>query len=254
MVPNICCRLIGQNTGKSALAIFNHTENTFDLVEKPSKHKRDGINPRNEEQALAYALATNPNIEIMTLSGKAGTGKSLIALKAGYEQLGKSNGYDRMCIFRPTREIGEPLGFLPGTLEEKFAPWQRPILSNLQLIIEEGESRKSDYLESLITDGKIEILPINYLRGATIHKAFVIVDEAQNMTPHEMKTVVTRAGERSKLVINGDLFQVDGKFLDKESNGLAHVIHRFPGQDTYGHLRLTKGERSRLAELAASLL
>ena len=266
--PNLCCRLIGRTTERIVLALFKKDQGIFRLVPKPPQDKR-GVWPRNERQSLAFALSFDPSIKIVTLAGKAGTGKSLMAILAAWKSVITANRHDglnntvikdeknsgtildKIVVYRPTQSIGKELGFLPGTLEEKIAPWQRPILDSLNLIMEEEGS--SERLEDLIQK-RIKILPINHIRGVSDNHAIVIIDDAQNFAPKEMKALITRAGKDTKLIITGDLGQVDTDYLDPESNGFAHVITKFFGKSIHGHLQLIKGERSELAELAADIL
>ncbi len=266
LYPNMPCRLTGRNARNTALAVYKKSDNAFHLVGKPSKDAKKGIVPRNDEQAFALYLAMDPTIQVVALSGQAGTGKSLMALLAGWRQviLSEYRGANvdpqqmpnlgRILVFRPTHEIGKELGFLPGTLEEKIAPWQRPTLSNLALLAEKFTGGVDHDIARLMQDQKIEILPINHIRGDTANHTFMIVDDAQNLTPHEMKAIITRVGQGTKVIINGDLEQVDVSFLGPTSNGFAHVISKFHGWSKYAHLRLTKGERSEVAEYAAKIL
>jgi len=272
--PNLCCRLIGEN-GKTTLAIYKHEGGLFHLVGKPSlDNKKEGIHPRNDEQAFALKLGMDSSIKIVTLSGAAGTGKSLMAILAGYKLINGKGSFSggqvdiekfnpkKLVIFRPTYELGKELGFLPGSMDEKFAPWQRPAISNLRLVAEETEEEKGSEeenggrLKRLMENGSVEILPINYIRGDTLHHSFIIVDDAQNLTPHEIKAVITRVGEGSKIIINGDMRQVDVSFLGPDTNGLAHVVAKCVPKKwpKYAHLQLFKGERSEVAEFAAEIL
>lgn len=248
--PNVCCTL---ETGskKSALAIFKKKDGLLRLVEKPRMRdvrKRD-IAPRNEKQCFAYDMVMDEDIVLATFVGKAGTGKTLMALLAGVELLRKGK-FKKIIVFRPNVEVGEPMGFLPGNIQEKFEPWAKPIVECLNFALN-GSGQTA---VSLLEKGELEIQPFNYIRGATYMDALVIVDETQNLTPGVVKTAVTRLGERSKMVLTGDLAQIDNRFLDARSNGLAHVIMRFPGQEMYGHLMFTKSERSNIAEIAATIL
>ncbi|MEI6397028.1 MAG: PhoH family protein [Candidatus Taylorbacteria bacterium] len=266
LYSNECCRLRGCNNGKSALAIYNSHDKTFRLVDKPSiKRPEVGVVPRNEEQSFALALAMDPSIGILTFSGDAGTGKSLMALLAGWNHVIKpgsnyrgadvnshpENDCSRILVLRPTHELGNEIGFLPGTLEEKFAPWQRPTFTSLKLLA--GKNHKAE-IARLMQEDKIEISCINHMRGDTVNNAFMIIDDAQNFSPKEMKAIITRVGQGTKVIINGDLNQVDVEELGPTSNGFAHAISRFHGQQGCAHLRLLKGERSWIAELAAKIL
>jgi PhoH-like ATPase len=272
--PNSCWRFKGEQGGRTVLAVYKHTDRTFRLVHKgKNENQKKGVQPRNDEQALALSLCLDPTIDLVTLCGKAGCGKSLMSLLAAWkiviEGVEPQTDFEerviderrtdvdsapikpeRIVIYTPTRELGPELGFLPGTLEEKIVPWQRPTMSNLRLIAE-GSGRD---LDALIDEKKIEILPITHIRGDTVNGAMMIVRDAQNLTPHEAKAVVTRVGQGTRLFVEGDLLQVDVHFLDAQSNGLAHVINKFPGQPRYGHIQLIKGERSDLAALAAEIL
>jgi len=261
VMPNQGCKLIEKSSGKNALALFKKSQNAFCVVDKPSKFT-GRVNPKNEEQALAYNMASDTEIKLLTFSGTAGTGKTLMALLAAYHQLG--NPYDKIIIFRPTKEVGDPLGFLPGDLPEKFAPWTRPIISNLKLIAG-GQQSASDTngadkggryspIAEMLRAELIEMLPINHVRGDTFHNSLIIIDEGQNLTTHQIKTVITRAGEGSKVIVTGDLEQIDDPYLDARSSGLSKVISVFPGDEMFGHLKLIKGERSHLAEVAAKKL
>jgi PhoH-like ATPase len=269
--PNACLRLVGKQDGRKALAIFDKNGSRLHLVPKlkNQNERGSGISPRNEEQAFALAMACYQNARIVTLSGRAGTGKSFMALLAGWTLLhsqkqrdfeakavetAESGHHDtRMIVFRPTREVGPELGFLPGTLEEKIAPWAQPVWERLNLIASENASG-TDHLEALIRAGRIQILSITHLRGATLDNAYIVVDDAQNYDPDEMKTLVTRVGEGARIVLTGDPSQVDTSYLDAYSNGFSHVISKFTGRDMHGHVGLVKGERSPLAELAAEIL
>lgn len=262
LASNQCCLISAGE--KSILGIYKKSINKFRLVKKTRLDEKDKkkIKPINMEQIFAYALMIDPDISIVSLVGKAGTGKTLMALLAGYEQLDER--YERILIYRPNIEIGQPLGFLPGDVEEKFSPWMEPILDNLRLIIKDNgkdytgkhKECKSDFsiLGEMVKNKLIDISPINFARGRSLNNTFVIIDEAQNIRPKDMKTLITRMGRGSKVILNGDVEQVDDPYLDGISNGLSHLIHKFKGDEVFGHIILTKGERSLLAEKAARLL
>jgi predicted ribonuclease YlaK len=187
--------------------------------------------------------------------GPAGTGKTYLAMAMAVSALTK-NQVNRIILTRPAVEAGEALGFLPGDLEEKLSPWMQPIFDNVELLlgaVEEGSKRKRGYKE-LVDLGLLEIEALTYIRGRSIPKQYMIVDEAQNLTPHEIKTIVTRAGEGTKIILTGDPYQIDNPYIDSASNGLTYVVEKFKGEEIAGHVTLTKGERSCLAELAANLL
>ena len=246
----------------------------FRLVRKPDSDR--GIVPMNVEQQFALALLSDPDIPLVTLVGKAGSGKTLMALLAGYLQL--REGYGRLLIYRPNIEIGQSLGYLPGSLEEKFAPWTRPVFDNLELVLrgqsrtgmaagfeerskggsreakKEEAARHHTDIQDLLAREVVQIAPISHLRGRSIHDAFIIADEAQNMNHHEVKTLLTRSGQGTKIVFTGDPDQVDLPDSSSITNGLIHLVERFKGQEEFGHITMTTTVRSRLAALAANLL
>lgn len=195
----------------------------------------------------------------MTLVGKAGTGKTLLAIAAGVQKVADERLYSRLLIARPIVPMGRDLGYLPGDLIEKLTPWMQPLYDNFDLIFNTQDSRgKPEHWrrghEEMQDQGLLQIEPLTYIRGRTIPKQYLIVDEAQNLTPHEVKTILTRAGEGTKIVLTGDPDQIDNPYVDAASNGLTYVIERFKGEAIAGHITLYKGERSELAERAALLL
>ena len=215
-----------------------------------------GIHPRNREQQFAFDMLLNDDIQLVTLVGKAGTGKTLLAIAAGLHKSADEGQYSRLLVSRPIFPLGRDIGFLPGDIDEKLSPWMQPIFDNVELLlgaVEEGSKRKRGYKE-LVDLGLLEIEPLTYIRGRSIPKQYMIVDEAQNLTPHEIKTIVTRAGEGTKIILTGDPYQIDNPYVDSSSNGLTYVVEKFKGEDISGHVTLDKGERSCLAELAANLL
>ena len=215
-----------------------------------------GIHPRNREQQFAFDLLLNDDIPLVSLVGKAGTGKTLLAIAAGLVKTADESAYNRLLVSRPVYPMGRDLGFLPGDIEDKLAPWMQPIFDNVELLLssyDEGGNRKRGYRE-LIDLGLMEIEPLTYIRGRSIPKQYMIVDEAQNLTPHEIKTIITRAGEGTKIILTGDPYQIDNPYVDSASNGLSFSVERLKGQELTAHTTLTKGERSELAELAANLL
>jgi PhoH-like ATPase len=223
---------------------------------RPPKEGLWGIHPRNREQQFALDLLLNDDIQLVTLVGKAGTGKTLLAIAAGLHKAADEGTYSRLLVSRPIFPLGRDLGFLPGDVEEKLAPWMQPIFDNVELLlgmVDERGRRKRGYKE-LVEMGILEIEPLTYIRGRSIPKQYMIVDEAQNLTPHEIKTIVTRAGEGTKIILTGDPYQIDNPYVDSSSNGLTYAVEKFKGQEIAGHVTLTKGERSPLAELAANLL
>lgn len=224
-----------------------------------------GISPRNVEQRMALSLLMDPDVELVTLVGKAGTGKTFLALAAGLAQLALGSpdeGYSRLLLSKPVVPMGNDIGFLPGDFEEKMQPWMMSFFDNLDQLIDgdddagtrKGATRPEKGWETLFKNGQIEVQAIHSIRGRSISKAFMVIDEAQNLTPHEVKTIITRAANGTKVVLAGDPFQVDNPFLDQHSNGLVYVAERLKGSTMTGSVFFSKGERSRLAELAATRL
>ncbi len=214
-----------------------------------------GIKPLNKEQRFAMELLLDDSLDIVTLVGTAGTGKTLITLATGLQRTMDENAYRRMVVCRSIVPVGKDLGFLPGTKEEKLEAWMGAIYDNLAFLADrknpdEGEEKAHYLLDS----GKIEIASVTHMRGRSLPGQYMIVDDAQNLTPHEMKTILTRAGEGTKIVVTGDPYQIDTPYLDIESNGLTYLVDRLKGQPTHGHITFTKTERSRLADLASKLL
>ncbi len=249
LLANQCC--VFSSAEKTFLAIYKGEEG-FRRVNKPSKKPSlDGaILPKNIEQAFAYALCFDEDIDLVSLAGKAGTGKTLMAILAGYQQM-KLGRFDHVLVYRAQVELGEKMGFLPGTLDEKIAPWKYPILDSLLAIL--GKEGKSE-IKNLFEIGSISIEPINYIQGRTLRRSYVLIDEAQNMEPEDMKALITRAGNGTKMVLTGDVAQVRHPYLNSFSNGLTKVVQSLKEGKITGHVTLTKSERSRLAELAADLL
>ena len=213
-----------------------------------------GIRPRNDEQMMALDALLNPRIELVSLTGGAGTGKTLLALAAALEQ---EKEYEQIVLSRPAVVLGnQELGFLPGDQKAKMSPFLQPLMDNLNVIKEQfrPSSKEALRIESMLTQQKLVIEPLAYIRGRSLGKCFFIIDEAQNLTPHEMKTIITRAGEGTKMVFTGDIFQIDQPYLDQWSNGLTHLGEKMAGQKLFQHIFLRKGERSALSELAAKLL
>ncbi len=244
------------NPSHTALGRYDAvTQQLVPLIKAP-KEGVWGIHPRNREQQFAFDLLLNDDISLVSLVGKAGTGKTLLAIAAGLLKTADENAYNRLLVSRPVFPMGRDLGFLPGDVEEKLAPWMQPIFDNVELLLssyDEVGKRKRGYRE-LIDLGLMEIEPLTYIRGRSIPKQYMIVDEAQNLTPHEIKTIITRAGEGTKIILTGDPYQIDNPYVDSSSNGLTFSVERLKGQELAGHTTLSKGERSALAELAANLL
>ncbi len=256
-LPNQCLTLMDvANPSHTALARYNRAlRQAMPLLRAPNDGLW-GIHPRNREQQFAFDMLLNEDIQLVTLVGKAGTGKTLLAIAAGLHKSADEGQYSRLLVSRPIFPLGRDLGFLPGDIDEKLSPWMQPIFDNVELLlgaVEEGSKRKRGYKE-LVDLGLLEIEPLTYIRGRSIPKQYMIVDEAQNLTPHEIKTIITRAGEGTKIVLTGDPYQIDNPYIDSASNGLTYVVEKFKNEDIAGHVTLDKGERSCLAELAANLL
>ena len=215
-----------------------------------------GIKPRNREQHFGLDLLVNDDIKLVTLVGKAGTGKTLLALAAGLQKVTEEQVFSKLLVSRPIFPLGRDIGYLPGDIEEKLNPWMQPIYDNLDLLLGLNKTDKKDgrsYAE-LVDMGYVQIEPLTYIRGRSLPNVYMIVDEAQNLTPHEVKTIITRAGEGTKIILTGDPYQIDHPYLDSSNNGLTTVAERFKLEAIAGHVILTKGERSPLAELATQIL
>lgn len=244
------------NPSHSAIGRYDLMNQRLTTLLRVPKEGVWGIHPRNREQQFAFDLLLNDDVQLVSLVGKAGTGKTLLAIAAGLLKTADESVYSRLLVSRPVFPMGRDLGFLPGDVEEKLAPWMQPIFDNVELLlssVDEGGRRKHGYRE-LIDMGLMEIEPLTYIRGRSIPRQYMIVDEAQNLTPHEIKTIITRAGEGTKIVLTGDPYQIDNPYVDSASNGLIYAVERMKGQEIAGHMTLSKGERSPLAELAANLL
>jgi len=215
------------------------------------KHSAWGVKPRNKEQSFGLNLLRDPNVPLVSLIGKAGSGKTLLALSAGLEQVLEGRGdYKHLIVSRSVQPMGKDIGFLPGTMEEKMMPWIAPIRDNLKYLM--GNSNET--LDTYIEQGVIEIEALTYMRGRSIPNAYIIIDEAQNLTLHELKTIITRVGEGTKIVLTGDIEQIDNPYLDGVSNGLTYAIEKFKPYELSGHVTLVKGERSKIATLASKIL
>jgi PhoH-like ATPase len=246
---NECFILKGNSS--SVLARYEPKNNRVLRVEKKPAY---GIKPRNAEQTFSLNVLMDPNIQLVALTGKAGTGKTLLALAAAIE-LHKS--FDQILLARPIVALSNrDLGYLPGDASEKISPYMQPLFDNLSVIKHAFNPRSQEYqrIEELHKEEKLVITPLAYIRGRSLSNSFFIIDEAQNLTPHEIKTIITRAGEGTKMVFTGDLQQIDSPYLDMKSNGLAFMTDRMRNQDLFAHINLVKGERSYLAEMASNLL
>jgi PhoH-like ATPase len=239
----------------TALGRFDPNSSTI----VPLRVGREGVwrvRPRNLEQYFALDMLLSPEIHLLTLVGKAGTGKTLLAIAAGLQSVVQDAAYSRMLVSRPIFPMGRDVGYLPGTVEEKLNPWMQPIFDNLEYIFSSGRGRMSDHrnYEELVETGIIQVEPLTYIRGRSLPNQFLVVDEAQNLTPHQVKTVITRCGADTKIVLTGDPYQIDNPYVDSASNGLTVVAQRFQEESIGAHVTLSKGERSELAERATQLL
>jgi PhoH-like ATPase len=243
--------LILKGTKSSALGHYNASTQTIGRVEKIRAY---GIEPRNSEQTFSLDALMRPDIQLVALTGKAGTGKTLLALAAALQQ---EKNFNQILLARPIVPLANrDLGFLPGDVNEKIGPYMQPLFDNLTVIKNKFKSNTKDYqyIEELQRTEKLVITPLAYIRGRSLSNVFFIVDEAQNLTPHEVKTIITRAGEGTKFVFTGDIQQIDHPYLDMKSNGLTYLSDKMHGQDIFAHINLIKGERSYLADLASTLL
>lgn len=213
-----------------------------------------GIKPRNVEQRCAIDVLLRDDIKLVTLIGQAGTGKTLLALACGLRKVFDEGLYSRILVSRPVVPLGRDIGYLPGTKEEKLFHWMQPIYDNLEFLCDSSGNEPSETLRWVMDSKKIEMEAVTYIRGRSLPKMFIIVDEAQNLTPHEIKTVISRAGEGTKVILTGDPTQIDNPYLDKDSNGLTYTVSKFADHKIYGHVFLDKTERSELAAIAAEVL
>jgi len=248
-VANDCYVLEGETS--SALVVYNPQTERIEPVER---RKAYGIEPRNGEQQCALEFLMNPRLPLVALTGKAGTGKTLLALAAA---LAQEESFDLVMLARPIIPLSNrDLGFLPGDVDAKIGPYMQPLFDNLGVIKSSLKSTSRSYvrIEEMQRTNKLVISPLAYIRGRSLSHAFIIVDESQNLTPHEVKTIITRAGEGTKIVFTGDIYQIDHPYLDTRSNGLSYLAERMHGQPVFAHINLVRGERSELAELASDLL
>lgn len=212
-----------------------------------------GIHPRNMEQSFALDALLNDEILFVSLVGKAGTGKTLLALAAGLHKTLDEGRFQRLLVSRPIFPMGRDIGYLPGDVEQKLNPWMQPIFDNVEFLMG-ADKKAAGRAQELINQGMLNIEPLTYIRGRSIPNQYLIVDESQNLTPHEIKTIVTRAGQGTKVVLTGDCYQIDNPYIDASNSGLTFSVERFKGQRISAHVSLTKGERSELAELAANIM
>jgi PhoH-like ATPase len=213
-----------------------------------------GIRPRNREQHFAFDALLDDRVKLVTLMGKAGTGKTLMAMAAGLRRTVLDREFRRVVVARPTVSMGKEIGFLPGTMEEKLNPWMQPIHDALEMLSDLNMGQESRRGGDLLRSGTIVVEALSYIRGRSIANQFMIIDEAQNLTPLETKTIITRVGQGTKIVFTGDPYQIDNPYVDSSSNGFNYIVSKFREQPIAAHIELQKGERSELAELAANLL
>jgi PhoH-like ATPase len=237
-------RVVAENRLKSLNPAFDHASN---------------LRPRSMEQRVALELLMDPDVPMVSLIGQAGTGKTLLALAAGLANTLKGSRYEKLLVSRPVIPLGRDIGYLPGTKDDKMKLWMQPIFDNLAYLMGLANGGKQDAaaelgIKRLLRDERIELEALTYIRGRSISRQYVIIDEAQNLTPHEVKTIISRAGEGTKMVLTGDPEQIDNPYLDASSNGLSYTVERLKGQEACGHITLTRSERSHLASLAAEYL
>jgi len=250
LFPNQFVMLVSNaNEKKTALSRFKD-------YSKPLFRVFDGkgwdwvITPRNKEQSFALDLLLDEDVPIVTLIGKAGSGKTLAAISAGLQQVLEGRTYKRLIVSRPVQPMGRDIGYLPGTMEEKMRPWLAPIRDNMQFLMGNDKIMMEEYM----SNGTVEIEALTYIRGRSISNAYIIVDEAQNLSRHELKTIITRVGEDTKIILTGDIEQIDNVYIDETSNGLTYAVEKFKTAEIAGHITLQKGERSKVATLAARIL
>lgn len=249
LVPNAC--FILKSIRSTVLARFNPFTNRITKISKGTNY---GIQPKNAEQSFAFEILNDPDVKLVGVTGKAGTGKTLLALASALKQ---ANNYKTVLLARPIVALAnKDLGFLPGTEQQKVAPYMQPLFDNLNVIKGQFAPNSSEirFLEEMQKSNQLQIEALAFIRGRSLSDTYCIVDEAQNLTPHEVKTIITRAGEGTKMVFTGDIQQIDSPYLDAQSNGLAYMIDKMKGQEIFAHVNLVKGERSQLSEIASNLL
>ena len=252
--PNEYCTLIDEANPKKAALTKVDATGTKLIPIIDCREGVWGIKPRNREQHFAFDALLDDRVKLVTLMGKAGTGKTLMAMAAGLKRTVLDREFRRLVVARPTISMGKELGFLPGSLEEKLAPWMQPIHDALEMLSDLNMGHDHRRSTDLMRSGSIVVEALSYIRGRSIANQFMIIDEAQNLTPLEVKTIVTRVGHSTKIVFTGDPYQIDNPYVDSSSNGFNYVVSRFRDQAVAAHIELQKGERSELAELAANIL
>lgn len=244
------------NPSHTAMARLSASRGKLVPLIRAGKEGVWGIRPRNMEQSYAMDLLLSDDIKLVTIVGKAGTGKTLLAIAAGLHKTTEEGLYQKLLVSRPVFPLGRDIGYLPGDIEQKLNPWMQPIFDNVEFLmnLSRADKKAGRGYHELLDLGILEIEALTYIRGRSIPHQFIIVDEAQNLTPHEVKTIITRVGDDTKIIFTGDPFQIDNPYVDSTNNGLVHVVNRFKEEKIAGHITMTKGERSPLAELAANLL
>ncbi len=257
LFPNEFVRLVdAANPKHTGLARFSPKQGAL-VPLAHDKRNPYGIRPRNIEQHFAMELLLESDVAMVTLIGQAGTGKTLLALAAGLHQVLNEHRYEKILVSRPLVPMGRDIGYLPGTKEEKLFQWMEPIFDNLEYILRSNFKKPGEIsreVKKMMSEGSLVLEALTYMRGRSIPGQYLIVDEAQNLTPHEVKTVVSRVGEDSKIVLTGDPYQIDNPYLDSSSNGLTYAAERMKSQELFGHVTLTSSERSALASIAAEIL
>jgi PhoH-like ATPase len=253
MYPNEFTLMHEKGNPEITMARHNYETGMLEYVE-PLRGTISGIKPLNDQQRIAFELLLDDSVSLVTLVGKAGTGKTLLAIATGLKKVLEEGRYSRVLVSRPVIPMGKDIGYLPGDKNEKLSHWMQPLFDNLEYIMAVYKRQNVKSMDQLLQNKLIEIEALTYIRGRSLPGQFIIIDEAQNLSPHEIKTIVSRAGENTKIVLTGDPYQIDSPYLDSSSNGLSYLVEAFKHQKVFGHVTLTKSERSELAELAAELL
>ena len=250
--PNQFVMLVSSsNDKKSAITRYVHEHSPIKKIPQRKESDAWGIAPKNKEQNFSLELLLDPEVPVVSLIGKAGSGKTLMAIAAGLQQvMGEDPIYNRLIVSRPVQPMGKDLGYLPGTMEEKMEPWLAPVQDNLRFLLGDDNIMLREYMDRKI----IEVEALTYIRGRSIQKAFIVIDECQNLSRHEIKTILTRVGEGTKIILTGDIEQIDNVNIDETSNGLTYAIEKLKYYDITGHITFIKGERSKVATLSAKTL
>ena len=251
--PNEYVLLNVSGSDESIITRHNRDSGNLELLQDEGP-PISGIDPLNKIQRIAFDLLLDDSIQLVTLVGKAGTGKTLLAIASGLHKVIEEGAYSRVLVTRPVVPFGKDIGYLPGAKEEKLSHWMQPLFDNLEFILSVYRREKLKTVDALLQSKMVEIEALTYIRGRSLPNQYIIIDEAQNLSPHEIKTIVSRAGEETKVVLTGDPYQIDSPYLDSNSNGLTYLVETFKNQGIFGHVALEKSERSPLAELAAELL